>query len=171
MAIHRLLSLILIVPWYPHSESALTGTKSGESTKGATCAAPTATWCAPGRLVEELDDKETNTSDVKILKASGDEIPGMSSNGEMLRSVGHEMLKHDTHAAFADCKDRYVIDVTRCLDFPDYLVTQHDDPLNTPQSGTSDVRFTKCRELRRGRRLFDMKYRSFLAIRASFSLI
>ena len=77
----RLLSLILIVTWYPHSESALTGTASGESTtRESTCAASTVTCCAPGRLVEEMDNKETTTSDVKILKAFEDEILGMSSD-------------------------------------------------------------------------------------------
>ena len=120
----RLLSLILIVSWYPHSESALTGTASGESTtRESTCAASrtTATCCAPGRLVEEMDDKETTTSDLKILKAF--EIQGRdpgyeSSNDVNLQSVGHKMSGHDK-SAFVDCEERYVIDVTRCLDFPD----------------------------------------------------
>jgi hypothetical protein len=46
------------------------------------------------------------------------------------------MSGHDK-AAFVDCEDRYVIDVTRCLDFPDDPVSQHDDPL-PPQSGVND---------------------------------
>ena len=80
---HWLLSLILIVSWYPRISEAFTGTASGESTKEEMTRAPTsATCCASGRrhLMEEMDDKETTTtSDVKILKAFGDELTGMSS--------------------------------------------------------------------------------------------
>ena len=65
-----------------------------------------------------------DTSEMKILKAFEDEILGMSSNDVNLQSVGHEMSEHDK-SAFVDCQDRYVINVTRCLDFPDDPVSQH----------------------------------------------
>ena len=45
------------------------------------------------------------------------------------------MAKHDSHAVLVDYKDWYVFDVTQCLDLPDGLASQCNDPLNPPESG------------------------------------
>ena len=87
--------------------------------------------------MEEMDNKETTTSNVKNLDAFEYEILGASeSKVTNLRCCAHTMLEHDKRA-FEDCMDRYEEDVTRCQDFPDDPVSQHADPL-PPLSGVND---------------------------------
>ena len=88
--------------------------------------------------MEETDHKETATSDVEILNTFGHEMAGMISSGELLHSVDYRMAKHDSHAVLAVDKDWYVTDVMQCLDPPDGLASQCNDPLNPPESGVKD---------------------------------
>ena len=72
-----LLSLVLIVSWYPRSDNAFTGAAaSGESFKIETTRPASASCRASGRrhLMEETDHTETATSDVEILNTFGHEM-------------------------------------------------------------------------------------------------
>ena len=88
--------------------------------------------------VEEMDNKETTTSNVTILDAFEYEILGARNSGRTtLRRSVHEMPRRDKLYDFEDCMDRCEQDVTRCQDFPDDPVSQHVDPL-PPLSGVND---------------------------------
>ena len=86
-----LVSLLSIPTWYSHSE-ALSGTASGESTTREQLAAMTASC----RAMEQMDDKETTSSNVKILDAFEYEILGASkSKRTTLRRCVHQMPECD----------------------------------------------------------------------------
>ena len=70
--------------------------------------------------MEQMDDKETTNSDVKILDAFEYKILGTRNSGRTtLRRSVHEMPGRDKLYDFEDCMDRCEQDVTRCQDLPD----------------------------------------------------
>ena len=92
------------------------------------------------RVVNKEEDARAPALNGKILAAFEHEMLGTGSAGERRRSVRHEMLEHDHPAATVDYKDWYVFDGMQCLDLPDGLATQRDDPLNMPTPGTLKAR-------------------------------
>ena len=79
--------------------------------------------------MEQMDDKETTSSRLKILDAEY-EIPSASKlERPTLRCSEHEMPGHDKLYNSKDCQDRCEKDATRCQDFPDDRVSQRVDAM------------------------------------------
>ena len=99
----------------------------------------TASCRASGRLIEQMDDKETTSSRLKILDAIEYEIPSASKLERPTFRCGEQTMP--VHVKLYDSKDgqdRCEQDATRCQDFPDDRVSQRVDPL-PPLSGAKDT--------------------------------